>query len=85
MPKYQAGDFVKAVFQDERSGETERIWIIVDCCDEEKQLVFGKLDHEPMAAFFDKLWLGKDVAVSYDLIVGHRRSADWDRKTRMLS
>ena len=81
MARYKQGDFVKAVFKDDRSGETERMWIVVDTCDDEKQLVFGKLDNEPIAAFLDKLWLGKDVAISYDLIVDHRKSVDFDQQS----
>ena len=82
MPRYLQGDFVKAVFKDDRSGDAERMWIEVDCCDDEKQVVFGKLDNEPIASFRDKLWLGKEVAVSYDLIVDHRRSEDFDKDRR---
>ena len=78
MEKYQSGDYIKAVFKDDRTGEVERMWIMVDYCDDEKHVVFGKLDNEPIAAFLDKLWLGKEAAVDYDLIVEHRKSKDFD-------
>ena len=83
MAKYQSGDYVKAVFKDDRSDETERMWVKVDTCDDERRLVFGTLDNEPIAAFLDKLWMGKELAISYDLIVDHRRSAEFgQRRTR---
>ena len=83
MAKYQSGDYVKAVFKDDRSGETERMWVKVDTCDDERRLVFGTLDNEPIAAFLDKLWMGKELAISYDLIVDHRRSVEFgQRRTR---
>ena len=83
MGKYQPGDYVKAVFKDDRTGETERMWIKVDTCDDERRIAFGTLDDEPIAAFLYKLWLGKELAVSYDLIVDHRKSLEFDqRKSR---
>ena len=83
MAKYQSGDYVKAVFKDDRSDEAERMWVKVDTCDDERRVVFGTLDNEPIAAFLDKLWMGKELAISYDLIVDHRRSVEFDqRRTR---
>lgn len=69
MGRYQHGDLVKAVFKDDHTGETERMWVKVETSDDERRVVFGSLDNEPIAVFQDKLWLGKEVAVSYDLIV----------------
>jgi len=80
MGKYQPGDYVKAVFKDDRTDETERMWIKVDTCDDDRRIVFGTLDNEPIAAFLDKLWLGKELAVSYDLIVDHRKSEEFDQR-----
>ena len=73
MGRFQPGEFVKAVFKDDETGEAERMWIKVDTCDDEKRIVFGTLDNEPIAVFRDKLWLGKEVAVSYDLIMDHMK------------
>ncbi len=46
MPKFQPGDWVKAEFQDEASGE--RMWVVVDSCDDEERVLFGRLDNEPL-------------------------------------
>ena len=43
-------------------------------CDDERRIVFSTLDDEPIAVFRDTLWLGKEVAVSYDLIMDYRKS-----------
>jgi hypothetical protein len=41
MAKYQPGDYVKAEFKDEDTGESERMWVQVDSCDDEAGLLFG--------------------------------------------
>lgn len=80
MGKYQPGDYVKAIFKDDRTDNTERMWIKVDTCDDERRVVFGTLDNEPIAAYLDKLWLGKELALSYDLIVAHRKSVEFGQR-----
>lgn len=74
MRRYQPGELVKALFKDDQTGEAEGMWIKVNACDDEKRVVFGTLDNEPIAVFRDKLRLGKEVAVSYDLILDHMKS-----------
>ena len=76
MSSYLKGNFVKVVFKDDRTGESERMWVKVSSCNDQKRIVFGILDNEPIAVFLDKLWLGKEVAVSYDLIVDVLREKD---------
>ena len=34
MAKYQPGDYVKAEFQDEATGEGEWMWVVVNSCDD---------------------------------------------------
>jgi len=41
MPKFRPGDYVKAEFQDEASGE--RIWVVVDSCDDGAGVLFAGL------------------------------------------
>ena len=41
MPKFQPGDYVKAEFQDEATGESEWMWVLVDSCDDEAGILFG--------------------------------------------
>ncbi|HVB33674.1 MAG TPA: DUF2314 domain-containing protein [Patescibacteria group bacterium] len=66
MGKYAAGDFVKAEFKDDATGESEWMWIAVDSSDDEKRIVFGRLDNRPVV--FTKLQVGQEIAISYDLI-----------------
>jgi hypothetical protein len=68
MPAYSPGDLVKVEFKDDRTGDSEWMWVKVGCADDEKRLIFGRLDNEPIAVFRDKLYLGKELAVSYDLV-----------------
>jgi hypothetical protein len=70
MGKYVKGDYVKAEFHDDASGEAEWMWVIVHSSDDEKRVVFGRLDNEPIV--FKKLRLGQEIAVSYDLVREHR-------------
>ena len=44
----QPGDYVKVEFRDEASDVGEWMWLRVDRCDDEKQLVYGTLDNEPL-------------------------------------
>lgn len=72
MPMFKAGDHVKVEFKDEQTGESEWMWVKVDYCDEEKRLVFGWLDDEPVV-HSESLKLGQHLAVSYDNIRDSRR------------
>jgi len=36
MPRFQPGDYVKAEFKDDVTGESERMWVVVDSCDNEE-------------------------------------------------
>ena len=68
MPKYEAGDFVKVEFRDDRTGESEWMWVKVERCDERNRILFGRLDNEPIAVLTDNLKLGHEIAVGFDLI-----------------
>lgn len=68
MPAYSPGDLVKVEFKDGRTGESEWMWVKVDSADDESRIIYGRLDSQPVAAFTDRLYLGKEVAVSYDLV-----------------
>jgi hypothetical protein len=45
---YERGDYVKVEFPDETTGIGEWMWVRVTDCDDEKKLVFGMLDNEPV-------------------------------------
>ncbi len=75
MGKYNKGDHVKIEIVDERSGAlAEWMWMLVDTSDDERRLVFGRLDNEPIANSDVKL--GQQLAVGYDKVRDHRRFDD---------
>jgi hypothetical protein len=74
MGKYQNGDHVKFEVVDEHSGESEWMWLLVATSDDEQELVFGKLDSQPIVA--TDMRLGQELAVSYAKVRDHRRFAD---------
>ena len=76
MPTYERGDFIKVEFEDEATGVGEWMWVRVQSCDDEKQLVFGVLDNVPVASS-SKLGLGTELAISFDKIREHRRASDF--------
>jgi hypothetical protein len=78
MTKYQAGDYIKAEFRDEESGESEWMWVRIESCDDDKQIVFGSLDSAPLFGSSRGLALGSKLAVSYSSIREHRRSAEFN-------
>jgi len=73
---YKAGDYIKAEFRDEPSGEVEWMWVRVQGADDVLHVVFGTLDSEPVA--ITDLHLGMELAVSYDNIRDHRTASSFD-------
>jgi len=78
MPNFQPGDYVKAEFKDEGTGESEWMWVVVDSCDDEAGVLFGRLDNEPLLG--TDLHLGDELAVSYQKIVEHRRASELEKQ-----
>jgi uncharacterized protein YegJ (DUF2314 family) len=72
MGKYQKGDHVKFEVSGERSGESEWMWLLVEYSDNEREIVFGKLDSEPIPA--TDMTLGQELAISYEKVRDHRKS-----------
>ncbi|NDQ55755.1 MAG: DUF2314 domain-containing protein [Acidipila sp.] len=62
---------MKVEFADERSGESEWMWVEVKHSDDAKRLVFGRLDSQPVLNTDFKV--GQELAISYDNIRDHRR------------
>lgn len=73
MAIYSVGDHVKVEFLDEPSGISEWMWVRVTRCDEQKQLVFGVLDNEPLNDYDGKVGLGSELAVGFSQIREHRK------------
>jgi hypothetical protein len=77
MAKYERGDYIKVEFKNDRTGESEWMWVRVDYCDEKNALVFGWLDSEPVLDYGQKLKLGSHVAVSFDNIREHKKASQF--------
>ena len=77
MPTYERGDYVKVEFQDETTCIGEWMWVRVDHCDDEKRLVFGTLDNEPLNDYAGKAKLGSQLAVSYAQIREHTKATEF--------
>lgn len=71
MGKYKKGDHVKIEVEDKQFGVDEWMWLLVEDSDDEKRLVFGRLDNEPINN--PEMRLGQQLAVSYDKVRDHRR------------
>jgi len=50
------------------------MWMVVEGCDDNRELVFGRLDNEPVANA--DMALGQQLAVGYDKVREHRRFDD---------
>ena len=72
-PGFDRGDYVKVEFDSEVQGlPGEWMWARVHHCDEERQVVFGTLDNEPVLNSED-LQLGQELAIDY----GKVREGAW--------
>lgn len=78
MAKFQPGDCVKAEFWDEATGESERMSVVVDFCDDRAGIVFGRLDNEPLLR--TGLHLCDELTVSYEKVVEHRKASGIERQ-----
>lgn len=79
MPKYAPGDFVKVEFRDEKSGESEWMWVRVEFADDSRRMVFGWLDSQPIV-LSDDFHLGQRLAVSYDNVRDHAKDTEFPRQ-----
>ena len=77
MATYQHGDYIKVEFPDETTGIGEWMWVRVDRCDEQKQVVFGTLDNEPVNDYEGKVRVGSELVVSYDKIREYRKASEF--------
>lgn len=79
-PIYERGDYVKVEFPDEATGIGEWMWVRITRCDEEKQVVFGILDNEPVNDYEGKLGLGSELAVRYSQVREHRKPTEFTKQ-----
>lgn len=80
VPSYERGDFVKVEFPDETTGVGEWMWVRVTRCDEQKKLVFGILDNEPLNNYEGNIALGAELAISFSQIRDHRKPTEFTRQ-----
>lgn len=79
MAQYGQGDYVKIEFNGESHGlPSEWMWVRVHHCDEERRLLFGTLDNEPVLNSQD-LELGRELAISYGQVREHRKPWEFRR------
>jgi hypothetical protein len=48
------------------------MWVRVHRCDEEHQIVFGRLDNEPVVTS-EELQLGDEIAIEYSKVREHKK------------
>lgn len=73
MARYDQGDYIKVEFDSSDNNlPGEWMWVRVHHCDEERQLVFGTLDNEPVVNAED-LQLGEELAINYGKVREHRK------------
>ena len=77
MPIYAPGDYVKVEFPDKATGIPEWMWVRVHHCDDEKKLVFGTLDNEPVNDYEGTIELGSELAISYTRIRDHKKASEF--------
>jgi hypothetical protein len=77
VSKFLPGDFVKVEFEDEKTGESEWMWVRVRACDDENRIVLGRLDSDPILGYRGKLKPGSELAVRFDKIRDHKRGTDF--------
>jgi hypothetical protein len=75
MAPYERGDYVKVEFAGDAGMPAEWMWVRVHHCDDEKQLVLGTLDNEPVNDYDGKIALGSELAISYSKIREHRKGS----------
>ena len=80
LPTYQAGDYVKVEFPGKAGLPSEWMWVRVHHCDEDKKMVFGTLDNEPVNDYDDKLELGSELAVAYSQIREHKKPTEFTKQ-----
>jgi hypothetical protein len=75
QPCYEAGDHIKVEFEGEDGMPGEWMWVIVQSRDDQKRLVFGTLDSEPMNDYCGKAKPGSNLVISYSRVREHTRHA----------
>jgi hypothetical protein len=75
--QYEPGDYIKVEFPDEANGIGEWMWVRVARSDDEKRIVFGVLDNEPIGDYEGKIRRGSELAIMYSQIRDHKKPNDF--------
>ena len=70
---------MKVEFPDESTGIGEWMWVRVTRSDDDKQVIFGVLDNEPLNEYRDRIDLGSELAVHYSQIRDHRKPTEFTK------
>jgi uncharacterized protein YegJ (DUF2314 family) len=79
MATYQPGDYVKVEFAGEAGMPGEWMWVRVHHSDDDKKLVYGTLDNEPVNDY-GNVELGSELAVAYSQIREHRKPTEFTKQ-----
>lgn len=85
QPHYGRGDYVKVEFPDETRGIGEWMWVRVTGCDEQKELLFGVLDNEPVNNYEGRFEPGTEVAVRFSQVRDHKKPTDFTGSSHLSS
>jgi hypothetical protein len=73
LAQFERGDHIKVEFQSEiQNVPGEWMWVLVHYSDDERQIVFGTLDNEPVLRP-DDVKLGEELAISYERVREHSK------------
>lgn len=79
MARFDRGDYVKVEFESEvQDLPGEWMWVRVHHCDDERQVVFGTLDNEPVLNSED-LRLCEELAIDYGKIREHKKPHEFHK------
>ncbi len=77
QPDYEPGDHIKVEFEGENGMPGEWMWVIVQSRDDQKRIVYGTLDNEPLNDYGGKVKLGSELAISYKKVREHKKPSEF--------
>ena len=79
QPMYEPGDYVKVEFEGKGGMPGEWMWVIVRSRDDNRRVVYGTLDNEPLNDYDHKIDLRSELVVSFSQIREHRKPTEFAR------
>ena len=85
MARYDKGDYIKVEFDSRDAGlPSEWMWVRVHHCDEEHQVVFGRLDNEPVVNS-EELQLDQEIASTPEVMECYLMTGTADYLLRIVA